>query len=652
MAPGANSATILVVDDDAAVRQVLGRVLAREGHTILEAGNPGQALRLAAEHPPQLALLDLCLGDGDATELADRLHARQASLPLILITGFPLRLHENPGLSRPFLRVLTKPVDVNELRRAVTAALTEGAMQTNPTARPEISEALPQPNGHTVDAAAHAAVQQARQQGRGARIMSTAVVIGGLVVLAGFLAFVIGVPIPGLSAAAHEQFVQKPAPPKIELVTGTGELKHTVLVPEDVRTALGIRKGGADQVATVEPPRESRPLVLSGSTALDPTRLMRIRARFAPAEVMEIGQVDESTGEGPTKTRELRSGDRVKKGDLLGIFYSVDVGNKKNDLVDAVVQLKLDQELLAASQRAYDKGALPGLDLIAAKRNVEGDYNDIGRAENTLRAWNVPEEDIEAVRKEAEEINRQGGKRDRDPEHVREQLRRWARVELRAPDDGTIVERNVTLHETVVDNTINLFQIARVNRLLVIANAPEDELPKLQALSTEQRRWTVHTVGAPKEGIPGTIDDISYLIDVNQHSAVVKGHIPNPKGELRSGQFVTATVELPPPEGVVVVPMSAIADDGKQAVVFVQAKDRPGVYTMRRVEITQRFDKTAFVRSKFDGGKDQLPQTAEEKEQGLLPRQALKPGERVITSGVLELKKELEDRESSAGPNS
>ena len=43
---------------------------------------------------------------------------------------------------------------------------------------------------------------------------------------------------------------------------------------------------------------------------------------------------------------------------------------------------------------------------------------------------------------------------------------------MRAPFDGVIVERNVHKDEMVVDNTINLFQIAQVKKLLVIATAP------------------------------------------------------------------------------------------------------------------------------------------------------------------------------------
>jgi CheY-like chemotaxis protein len=633
MRAGTIPATILVVDDDAAVRQVLGRVLAREGHTVFEAADSTRALRLAEEHHPQLALIDLCLAEEDGTQLAGRLHTLQPRLPLILITGYPLRLHENPQLAEPFLRVLTKPVDVNELRLAVTAALTEGAMQ--PTPRPDPAPATPP--------TAPQAVPPPRE-GRRERIKSGAVVLGALVVLAGFVAYVLGLPIPGLAASTQEKTVPQQAPPRIDLVSGQ---PHTVSVPEDVRTSLGIRRRGVDQLAVATAPTEGRPLTMSGSTGLDPTQLFRFRVRFTPAQCIEVGQVDE-TGQGPTKRRELRSGDVVYKGQRLALFYSVDVGNMKNNLIDALVQLRLDQKILDGSKAGYDKGAVPYLDYMAAYRAVEGDYSTIGRTENTLRAWYIPEEDIEAVRKEAEEIIKQGGKRDRSPEHLKEQLNRWARVELRVPDEadgGTIVERNVNAKDTVVDNTLNLFQIAKVGRLLVVANAPEDELPALQGLSTEQRQWTIHTVGASPKGITGPIDDISYIIDVNQHSAVVKGHIPN-DGTLRSGQFVTAKVQLPAPKDVVEIPTSALADDGKQAAVFVQSPDKPGVYTLRRVEVVQRFDKTVFVRSKFADGKDELPLTPEEKDEGLLPRQALTPGEQVITSGVLELKKELEDRES------
>ena len=213
-----------------------------------------------------------------------------------------------------------------------------------------------------------------------------------------------------------------------------------------------------------------------------------------------------------------------------------------------------------------------------------------------------------------------------------------------APDDGVIVEQNVALHETVVDNTTNLIQIAKVDPLIVLASVPEDDLPALQDLKSRtlnRMEWTVRTVGS--KPMVGFVDDIGYMIDPNQHTAVVRGHIPNPQGMLRAGQFVTATVDLPPPGDVVEVPISALVEDGKDSIVFVQPDSKEPIYTMRRVEVTNRFDRTAYVRSTPATAKD------DEKTAGTEP---LKPGERMITAGALELKTALENKisESASKP--
>jgi CheY-like chemotaxis protein/multidrug efflux pump subunit AcrA (membrane-fusion protein) len=648
--------TILIVDKDSTLRRIIGHVLVRDGHAVLEAADGSQALQLAERHRPRLAVLDLCLTDGNSPDLLGRLHAGSATVPLILITGYPLAEFDDLQLARPYVRVLTKPFDVDQLRAAVKSALSETVMEHhNPCPASAPPASTPPANRQPPAAAPPArpvAGSPARAGGpvqvpsKAARIKSGAIVVVALCVLAGFLLMVAGVPIPGIAGAGVEpKRVKQDAPPRVDLVDGR---PNTVSVPEETRRLLGIRKGGVDQLATAATPSRARPLTMSGSTGLDPNRLFRFRIRFTPAECIEIGQVDEP-GEGPTKQREVRSGDIVHKGQRLALFHSIDVGNMKSNLVDAILQLKLDQKILDASQTAYDKGALPYLDYMAAVRAVEGDYSLINRTENTLRAWYIPEEDIEAVRKEAEKIYEQGGKRDRNPEHIKEQVRRWARVELIVPeefDGGVIVERNLSVKDVVVDNTLNLFQVANVKSLLVVANAPEDELETLHGLSTAERQWIIRPLGSSTD-IRGPIDDISYIIDVNQHSAVVKGHIPN-EGRLRSGQYATATVELPAPKDVVEIPTSGVADDGKQAVVFVQAGDKPGIYTMRRVEIVQRFDKTVFVRSKFAEGRHDRPLTPEDKEQGLLPRHVLTPGEKIITAGVLEIKRELDNRAVAA----
>ncbi len=151
-------------------------------------------------------------------------------------------------------------------------------------------------------------------------------------------------------------------------------------------------------------PTTMRPLVLPGSTRFDPTRLARIRARFAPARVVELAQVrDRSPKTGYTEFRELRQGDIVSKGDLLGVFYSVDVGSKKNDLLDALVQLELDQKILDEAQKHTE--AVPQVFMLTYERAVQGDRNAINRALNNLKLWDIPQDEIDALHAEAKKIS-------------------------------------------------------------------------------------------------------------------------------------------------------------------------------------------------------------------------------------------------------
>jgi cobalt-zinc-cadmium efflux system membrane fusion protein len=481
-----------------------------------------------------------------------------------------------------------------------------------------------------------------------------------MTVLMTFLCFVLGVRLPGMAAAEGDVKIEAPRRLGVELVP---DQAHTLWVPEQVRTALGIRKGGKDQIEVVKVPTTTRPLTLYGSTALDPGRLVRIRARFAPCEVIKIGEHAVYPGEpgntsGQTEYRELRPGDRVKKGDVLGVFFSVDVGSKKNDLLDALVQYELDQKIY--DTMTSKSTAIPQIMLDTQWSKVQADRNAISRALNNLLVWNIPQEEIDALHEEAKKISkdkdawfktREGrwvkgekqGTTGDDPDKENENP--WGKVTLRAPFDGVIVERNVTVHEIIQDPTTNLFQIAQVDRLLVIANAPEDELPTLSALRPEERTWSVQTIGSNSVGgLKGRIEEIGYLIDPNQHTAVIKGYIDNPKEQIRSGQFVSCTIQIPPPKDVVEVPIDAVVEDGKYAVVFVQTDPVKHQYTMRRVQLTHRFERTAFVRSKPFAKDEQL--TADEKELGLLPLEPLRPGECILRSGVGELKAALLDLES------
>jgi cobalt-zinc-cadmium efflux system membrane fusion protein len=658
-----NSRSVLVVDDDEVIGNVLSRVLERDGYTVNRATSPDSALDVTKDASPDVALVDLCFPNGDGLELADHLRSRYANLPLILMTAYPLRLRERPELGRVFDSILHKPINLEELRRALDAALASPGLRDSPPParpanRPKATEGHMETSTHASDDShataaenshSHSPVTPLTPQPEKTPLDRLRALAGAAVVLAaiaGFAVFVLRVPLPWV-ARANADGSSPPREPaandalaSVQLVDG---MPHTLIVPESVRKSLGIRKGQTELLAVAQVPTRTRAMVLPGSTALDPARLDRIRARFAPARATEIAKVTDvaATQEtGKTVFRELTTGDHVRKDDLLAVVYSPDVGNKKNDLIDALYQLKLDEQALRLAEKAQaENGALPEIYMITAKRAVEGDRNTIARTISNLRTWDIPEEDIQAVMKEAEEIGKRGGQRDRTKDDL------WPRVELRAPAAGIIVERNITEKEMIVDATVNMFQIAKVNRLTVLVNCPEDDVPTIQALRGKQREWTINTVGAKgNKEITAPITEIGYLIDPNQHTAVLKGYIDNPGESIRAGQFITATIQLPPPADVVEVPVDAVVEDGQQCVVFVQRDAAKQQYTMRRVELTHRFDRTVFVRSK-PFAKEEQP-SAEEMELGMYIKEPLKPGERILQTGVGELKAALLDKES------
>jgi len=339
-------------------------------------------------------------------------------------------------------------------------------------------------------------------------------------------------------------------------------------------------------------------------------------------------------GTGIYREREILPGDRVTKGQLLAVFDSVGVGNKENDLIDALARLKLDEEFL--KQAEAKPAGTPSITLWDAQRKLQGDKNAINRAESVLHGWGVSQKQIEAALDEVEKIKKRGR---RDPSKDTQ----WGRVEMRSPIDGVVLERNLALHEVIPDEGINLFQIGNLDTILVVANLPEDKLAALEALGPRPQ-WTVETGrGAAASGF---ITDIHFLVDPNQHTVTVKGYVDNRQARLRGGRFIKATIGQPVPPDVVEVPIDCVLETGQQALVFVQQDPARADYTLQRVDVVDRFGKTLFLRSKpFAKGEERSPQ---ESEKGLLPKQAVSPGARLVRSSLAELKAALEDREARA----
>jgi two-component system nitrogen regulation response regulator GlnG len=79
--------TVLVVDDDQALRLLCRVNLELEGYRVIEADGVGAAETLWLEESPDAILLDVHLRDGDGLELLERMRAKQPGPPVALFTG-------------------------------------------------------------------------------------------------------------------------------------------------------------------------------------------------------------------------------------------------------------------------------------------------------------------------------------------------------------------------------------------------------------------------------------------------------------------------------------------------------------------------------------------------------------------------------------
>ena len=132
MEPRAKSPTVLVADDDPAIRRNLGRFLRAEGYNVVEVGDGLAALSAIAEHRPDAVLLDVKMPHRDGLEVLAELGAGLAELPVIVITAFGASGPAIEAMRRGAYDYLTKPFDLDEVGRTVARALRQKALAIEP----------------------------------------------------------------------------------------------------------------------------------------------------------------------------------------------------------------------------------------------------------------------------------------------------------------------------------------------------------------------------------------------------------------------------------------------------------------------------------------------------------------------------------------
>jgi two-component system, OmpR family, response regulator len=106
---------VLVVDDEPNLVEVLTMALRFQGFTVESAGNGREALAAVASFKPHLMVLDVMLPDMEGFDVAARLGAQRASVPIIFLTARDATEDKVRGLSGGGDDYMTKPFSLEEL---------------------------------------------------------------------------------------------------------------------------------------------------------------------------------------------------------------------------------------------------------------------------------------------------------------------------------------------------------------------------------------------------------------------------------------------------------------------------------------------------------------------------------------------------------
>ena len=113
--------TILLVDDESGLQEVVVTILAEPGHTVLTASDGYEALRILVERPIDLLITDVKMPGISGFELARQAKLMRRNLHIIYISGSQDAVRQTQGPT--YGRVLRKPIRASDLLVEVTRAL-------------------------------------------------------------------------------------------------------------------------------------------------------------------------------------------------------------------------------------------------------------------------------------------------------------------------------------------------------------------------------------------------------------------------------------------------------------------------------------------------------------------------------------------------
>jgi membrane fusion protein, heavy metal efflux system len=239
-------------------------------------------------------------------------------------------------------------------------------------------------------------------------------------------------------------------------------------------------------------------------------------------------------------------GSEVKAGQILATLSSPDYGQAQADASKAQADQQLAKHALERQRELHDAGIVADKDFQQTEAEATRAQAEADRASRRLAGL--------------------GGASD-------------GSYILRSPLAGVVVERNLNpgLEFRPEQSSDPLFVVTDPTSLWIRLDASEADLAALKAgekISLQVKQY-------PNERFAGVIRHVGDFVDPATRTIRVRGDVPNPDRRLKGGMFVTALIELPPTQALL-VPVAAVFLVDEQRFVFVE--EATGRYLLRAVQ--------------------------------------------------------------------
>jgi two-component system response regulator RegA len=119
--PSVDGASLLIVDDDEAFRVRLGRAMEKRGFRLTLASGVKEAIALAKADPPDFAVVDLRLEDGDGLDVVNAIHELREDCRVVMLTGYGNIATAVAAVKAGAIDYMSKPADADDVVKALLA---------------------------------------------------------------------------------------------------------------------------------------------------------------------------------------------------------------------------------------------------------------------------------------------------------------------------------------------------------------------------------------------------------------------------------------------------------------------------------------------------------------------------------------------------